>query len=52
VTTYLADIWSKCCDAPVAVEGVGTQFWRCTGCGQACDAAPREGKREAREAEA
>lgn len=30
---------SACCRAPVTVEGRTTHYWKCTGCGQACDTA-------------
>lgn len=29
---------SDCCRAPVTAEGRTTRFWRCTACGQPCDA--------------
>lgn len=29
---------SRCCGAPVRVEGDETMFWRCTMCNQPCDA--------------
>jgi hypothetical protein len=28
---------SACCKAPVTVEGRTTRYWKCSGCGQACD---------------
>jgi hypothetical protein len=33
---------SSCCSAPLTVEGRTTQFYACTGCGQACDAVAAE----------
>ena len=34
-------VWlSKCCGKPAQAEGQVTQFWRCTGCGNPCDAVP------------
>ena len=28
---------SKCCSAPVVVEGITTHYYGCTKCGKACD---------------
>ena len=29
---------SRCCLAPVVIEGRTTHFYRCTSCGEPCDA--------------
>lgn len=33
----LCDLRSKCCQAPVTVEGHTTHYYVCTNCGQPCD---------------